>query len=265
MGTVVEEVRVEGTPKARWTRLAALGLLLAGIAPVLMLLAGILWGFSEFPTFFLMPAGLGLVGSYLVVRFGTWSKIVGIVLGVAIAMMLFWTAFGLFTPNSFFDFVPGVMVIPGVLIALVAGIGAIVAGRRGNVTPAATGGERTAIRTVLAVVVGLAVVSGVLTFAARTTVTAGQADTTVSLKDFEFDQASYELAAGSTVLVRNDDPFLHTFTIEELDIDLALSPGSEKLVEMPSQTGEFVLFCRPHTFEPEDPSPDDMAATVIIR
>ncbi|MFN2525098.1 MAG: cupredoxin domain-containing protein, partial [Actinomycetota bacterium] len=167
-------------------------------------------------------------------------------------------------PSSFFDFVPGVLVIPGALIAIIAGIGAIVAGRRGNVSPVATGGERTAIRTLLSVVVVLALVSAVLTLVSRSTVSQTEADTTVSLKNFEFDEASYELAAGSTVLVRNDDPFMHTFTVDALDIDIILTPGSEELVEIPAQLGEHVVFCRPHTTEPEDPAPDDMAATITI-
>ncbi|HEX2240095.1 MAG TPA: hypothetical protein VHJ82_02985, partial [Actinomycetota bacterium] len=82
---------------------------------------------------------------------------------------------------------------------------------------------------------------------------------------FEFDQASYSFPPGSTVLVRNDDPFFHTFTIDALDIDVELTPGSEELVDMPEQRGAYVVFCRPHTFEPEEPAEDDMAASITIE
>jgi len=67
------------------------------------------------------------------------------------------------------------------------------------------------------------------------------------------------------VLVRNDDPFLHTFTVEELDIDEAITPGSEVLVEIPDESGSYVVFCRPHS-DPEEPDPaEDMAANLTIE
>jgi plastocyanin len=65
--------------------------------------------------------------------------------------------------------------------------------------------------------------------------------------------------------VRNDDPFLHTFTVDDLDIDEAMSPGSEELIEIPSEPGTYVVYCRPHTSDPDDPSSDDMTATLTIE
>jgi plastocyanin len=91
------------------------------------------------------------------------------------------------------------------------------------------------------------------------------ADATVVLKDFEYDSEDYEIQAGSRVFVRNDDPFLHTFTVDDLDIDEAMSPGSEELIEIPSEPGTYVVYCRPHTSDPDDPSEDDMAATLTIE
>ena len=64
---------------------------------------------------------------------------------------------------------------------------------------------------------------------------AANADLVVDLEDFEFDEDAYEVPAGGTVLVKNEDPVIHTFTIEDLDIDVDLGPGSEKLVEMPER------------------------------
>jgi len=252
--------------KARWSRLAALGLLMAGLGPLIMFLAGLLWGLdvSEDAGFFLVVGGLGLIASFLVARFGMWSKFVGILASLVIGMMFFWTAFSLFTPGSFFDFVAAILVVPGVLIGLIASIGAIVAGRRGHVSTTPEGGEARWIRSVMAVVVVLAVASAALTFLGRSEVE-GSADQTVVLHDFEFDMASYEFAPGSTVLVRNDDPFLHTFTVEELDIDEAVGPGSEVLVEIPDEPGDYVLFCRPHS-DPNEPDPEeDMAAELSVE
>jgi hypothetical protein len=42
------------------------------------------------------------------------------------------------------------------------------------------------------------------------------------MTDFEFDPESLSVAAGDSVLVKNSDPFVHTFTVEELDIDVSL-------------------------------------------
>jgi plastocyanin len=132
-------------------------------------------------------------------------------------------------------------------------------------TTAPTGGERSALRIVPAVVVILAVLSGIATATTRSTVDESDADATVVLKDFEFDSAEYELQAGSSVLVRNDDPFLHTFTVDDLDIDESMSLGSEELIEIPSEPGTYVVYCRPHTSDPDDPSEDDMAATLTVE
>lgn len=254
--------------RARWTWLAALGLLLAALGPLLMLLAGIAWGLEigdELP-FFIITAAVALLGAFLVWRFGAWAKLLGIVAAVLVGMALFWTAFGLATPSSFFDFIPGVLVIPGALLAVVASISAIVALRRGHLTTAPAGGEARGIRITLTVVVLLVLLSGVLTFASRSTVrNAAAAEATVRMKEYEFGEALYEVAGGSRVLVRNDDPFLHTFTIEALGIDEALTPGSQRLIEIPDEPGSYILFCRPHTGEPEEPADDDMAAVFVVE
>jgi plastocyanin len=253
--------------RARWSRLAALGLVLAALGPLLFLIAGVIWGLdvSGDVAFFGITAAIGLIGAFLVARFGTWAKVAGIVVALLLAMALFWTAFGLFSPASFFDFVPGLLVIPGVLIAIISCVAAIVAGRRGHVSASPTGGERRALRIVPAVVLILAAMSGIATATTRSTVDESDADATVIFKDFEFDSAEYELQAGDTVFVRNDDPFLHTFTVDDLDVDQAMSPGSEELIELPSEPGTYVVYCRPHTSDPDDPTEDDMAATLTIE
>lgn len=252
---------------ARWTRLAALGLLLAGLAPAFMLVAGLLWGMElgEEGPFFLITSAIGLVGSFLVWRFGTWSKVVGIIASILLMMALFWTAFGLSSPQSFFDFVPGLLVIPGGLVALVSCIAALVAGRRGHRTAAAEGGERRGIRILLTGVLALAAISAVMTFAGRSTVEDPAGATEVALADFEFDQDTYTVEGGSEVYVHNEDAFLHTFTIDELGVDEAFVASGEKLIEIPAEPGTYVVYCKPHTSDPENPSEEDMAATLTVE
>ena len=257
---------VNGAAKARWTRLAALALVLVALGPILMFAAGLLWGLdvSEDAVFFLGAAAVALVGAALVARFGTWSKVVGIITAVLAGGALFWTAFGLAAPNSFFDFMPGVLVLPGAITAIVACVAAIVAGRRDHATVKAERGERTAIRVALGIVAVAAVASAALTFVGSSDA-AGFGDVEVVASDFEFDPGTIEVAGGETILVRNDDPFMHTFTIDHLGIDETLNPGSSVLIEVPDEGGDHIFYCRPHTFDPDDPSEDDMAGELTVQ
>ena len=120
---------------------------------------------------------------------------------------------------------------------------------------------------ILAVLAVLGVVSLALTLTGKDTVDAdlaADADLIVDLQSFEFDEEEYAIRGGSTVLVHNSDPFAHTFTVEALGIDVDLGPGSEALVTIPEQPGNYVLFCEPHTSDPDDPSEDDMAAVLQV-
>lgn len=253
-------------PRARWTQLAALGLAMVGLAPFLMLAAGLLWGLDVGDQLGFLVPGIVLpwVSTFLVWRFGTWAKVVAIVVALAGLATLFWTAFGLARPASFFDFVPGLLVVPGGLIVLVASIAGIVATRRGHIVAGREGGERRAIGVVLAVVGVLAVVSAVLTISLRTSVDASNASAEVDLKDFEFDQSGYSVTGGSAIVVRNQDPFVHTFTIDALGIDVVLGPGDAALVDIPAQAGSYVVYCKLHTSDPEKPTSSDMASKLSI-
>lgn len=257
-----------GTGPARWERMAGLGLLMAGVAPLLMFAAGLIWGLdiADDAPFFLIAAAIALVGAFVVLRFRSlWSRIVGLIAALLVALALFWTAFGLFVPGSFFDFVPGLLVIPGAILAITGCIAAMVAAKRGKADLAPADGERKTVRTVLAVVGVLALVSAVFTFLGKGDINEDEADTTVTLSDFEFDQDSYSFDGGTTVLVRNDDPFMHTFSVDELDIDEMLTPGNQVLVEIPDEPGDYTLYCQPHTSDPDDPSDDDMSAELTVQ
>jgi plastocyanin len=232
----------------------------------MMYVAGLIFGLedSEDAFFFVIVGLIAWVGAFLVWRFGTWAKFVGILCALVVAGAVWWTIFALQSPTSFFDFMPAVLVVPGALIAIIAAISAIVAKRRGHGSEVAVGGERMAIRLVVGIVVVLALLSGGLTFAGATDVEDSDADVVVVLSNFEFDKEQYTFEPGTAVLVRNEDPFLHTFTVDEIGIDIVVGPASEELVEIPDEPGSYVLYCRPHTFEPDNPSEDDMAAELEV-
>jgi plastocyanin len=261
-----EQPAMETTGKARWTRLATLGFLFATLAPLLFIIAGTVWGLGvEDLGFFVIVGGVLAIVTFLVWRFGTWAKVVGIVVGLLAAFAMFWMIFGLFVPASFFDFVPSLLFIPGVLIGIVSCIGAIVASRRGHLTERAEGGEARGIRIAVGAAVVLAVLSGVLTFAGRSTVDdASAAAATVVAKDFDFSPKELSVAGGSQILVKSDDPFFHTFTVDELGIDESFAVGSTLLVDIPAQPGTYVFYCTPHS-DPDEPDPvDDMAGTLTV-
>ncbi len=252
---------------ARWMRLGMLGQLFVIGGALTLLVAIVGFGLdAEGEQFFLLiVSAIALAGSAAAWKLRTVGKVIGIVTSVLTAMALFWTAFGVFAFPSFFDVLPGLLVIPGAVLAVVSYVAAIVAGRRQHTTPAATGGERTAIRVALALVVVVAVVSGALTLTGRSSVDARSADATITLGDFEFTQDVYQLEPGATVHVRNTDPLFHTFTIDGLDIDVAMTPGDEVLVRIPNEPGSYVLYCKPHTETPDDPEyGSDMAAKLTV-
>jgi plastocyanin len=237
-----------------------------GLAPLLMLAAALLWGLDVGAEgiFFVVLIAVPWLGAFLVWRFGTWAKIVAIVIALAGLALLSFTALGLVRPASFFDFVPGLLVVPGAIVTVVAAIAGMVANRRGHLVVGREGGERRAIRAVVATVGILAVVSAVSTVSSRSGAVATDAAAQVDMKNFEFDQDAYDVSGGSSVVVRNQDPFAHTFTIDALGIDVDLGPSDSVVVTIPAQAGTYVVYCTLHTSDPQDPSSDDMASSITV-
>ncbi|CAN5821216.1 hypothetical protein BH23ACT12_BH23ACT12_02270 [soil metagenome] len=240
--------------------------MLAGLGPLLILGAALLFGLDvgEDLIFFGGTIAIAFIGAFLVWQFGTWSKIVGILAALLVGMALFWTAFGLGQPASFFDFLPGVLVLPGALLAIGCCVAALLAKRKGKVGVEPDAGERRVVRAVLAIVLLAAVVSGGLNLFTRSTASAGDAQARVALRDYEFSEDEYRVAGGSRVFIDNQDPFFHTFTVEGLDIDQDFVGGSSKVIDIPKKPGTYVVYCKPHTSDPEKPSEDDMASSITV-
>jgi plastocyanin len=272
--TDTDATRTTNRGRPRGTRLAVLGLLMISAMGAISLVAGAIWGLDLGDSAVFLGPTIALPGiaAFLVWRFGTWAKVVGIVVALIALGTLWFTAFGLFEPTSVFDFVGGLLVVPGAVIAIVGCVQAIRAGRRGDVVSRREGGETRAIGVILAVVVGLSLVSAVLTVVARPTADATQADAEVGLEEFSFQVGRFEdggveeitVAGGDTLYVENRDPFHHTFTVEDLGIDVSFGPSSQHLIEIPAQPGTYTLYCRPHTSNPDDPSDSDMATTLTV-
>jgi plastocyanin len=84
----------------------------------------------------------------------------------------------------------------------------------------------------------------------------------VTATNFVFEDVA--VGAGESIVVRNTDPFHHTFTIDELGIDVDLLPGEAVVVALPDSPGTYTYYCVPHSFDGGNGA-DDMAATLALE
>jgi plastocyanin len=254
-------------PRYARTGLLGLGLITATMAVFTVL---VIVRFPEEAGFIVPMLVVAGIATGLVWRFDTtWARVVGAVATVALAVMLFWVAFGLMYPSSFFDFVPAVMFVTGVVLSLFGNIAAIVQRRRQHLDAHAGPSERHLEQVAVGLVVLAVLVSGVLTFVGRSSVDeAAAADAVpVDMDNFEFVPAAIEAGAGQQLLVHNADPFMHDIAVPELGIEaMAVAPGSDVLVDVGTETGTFVVYCTLHS-DVSDPSPDgdQMVASLTVR
>ncbi len=190
-----------------------------------------------------------------------WVRILGVVASVAVAGSVFFMAFGIFQPFSPLEFILGLLLVVGFVMAVVWGVMAIVAGLRGRV--GATRTDRV-VAVWLPVAIGvLSVVSVAGFFLTRTSVSAAEASgaTEVDMVDFSFEPGDTTVTDGR-LLLSNLDPAGHDFTIEAFDIHTYVGPGSQVIVDLgdvPPGTYDYV--CSLHT----DPTTGEgMAGQVTI-
>jgi plastocyanin len=260
-------------PRARavYSRVAVLGLLLLGAAPLLMLITAAVSGMSlaEDGPFFALGAAIPLATAALAWRFGAWSKILAIAATLVAAAGLFWIAFGLGVPGSFGDFVPGLSFVLGFVLALGGSVAALVQGRRGNLATSAAPTERRIVVGAVVLLAAGVVVSGVLTALAGRA-TADVAGTTVTMSDFAFAEGGYAAQAGepATFVAHNSDGFVHDIAIPALDVDpVQVLPGADAVIELPAaDPGTYTVYCTLHSdTAADDPEQAGMAATLVIE
>jgi plastocyanin len=271
MGTpTLDRVETAGEQaRARHARTGLLGLGLIS-ATMLIFMGLVVTTFPEEAGFIAPFLVAALVATGLVWRFdATWARIVGAVVTLAMAVMMFWIAFGLLHPAAFFDFVPAVMFVGGVGLSLFGNIAAIVQTRRGHLEARADRHWRLE-QVTLGVVLVAIVVSGTMTLLGRTSVDAATAADAVPVEmtGFEFEPAVIEVTGGEQLLVRNSDPFMHDIAVPGLDIDpVSVTPGSEVLVDISAESGTYVVYCTLHSNTGDDsPNPEEqMVASLVVR
>lgn len=211
----------------------------------------------------LLPAAIALVATVSAIvawRFDKpWARILGIA-GTVISLAMSFYAFGVFQPFSPVEFVLGLAYLIGMILAIVGGIRAIRAGRKGHLATA--GGRR--LQAIVLGAIGVGAVVSVVGFAlTRTTVAEADAAgaIVVTMSKFEFDPSAPSVAAGGSLLVHNADPFTHDLTIEALGIDVVVGPGSDALVELSSAaSGTYPFVCTIHSVDG-----DGMVGTLTIE
>jgi plastocyanin len=263
-----------GPSRPVYTRLQVLGLLLiAGtvlaVTGVITLMEPALGG--EALAFFGPVAAATLLTAWIAWRSGTWARILGLVVGVAAAVLLSWTLAALAAVDSVIDFGLGLGVTVGVVLAIGGGGAALLSARRGRLATAATPVEQRIVRGVVAVL-GLALaVSATVTLAGRGGVDPGTAQgaTSVEMVGFEFHPEEIVVdGASARLLVRNADAFLHDLSIPELGTEVVrVTPGATVTVDLQGAApGTYVVYCTLHSdTATDDPGEDDMTALLVVR
>ena len=182
-----------------------------------------------------------LVGAWWANRGGRGGLIfLAIISVVFVIMNIPFIIPSLSAPASWLDFTSTTFILLGTITAAVGSIAAL---RSGSVE---TAGPRTFSRVIGALVVIAIVVSAVATFTFDDA-TKQEGDIALTAQDTEFSTETLDADSGPVaVYIENKDPFLHTFTIDDLDVDVTIPSGSSVRVVFDAEPGEYKFYCRPH-------------------
>lgn len=255
-----------------YTHVAAAGLALVALAPIVMLIVALVSGVSV-PGFLYVAMVVPLIAAALAWRFDWWASIVALVVTLVAVAGLFWLAFGITIPAAFGDFVPGVAFVTGVVLALGGSIAALVQHRRGNLTAGVSPRERRIISGAGALVLVAALVSAVISVVGGlggADPAAAAGGTPVTMADFQFAEGTYEITAGqdTALVVHNSDGFAHDIAIPQLGVEAqTVLPGQDSVVDLAgAEPGTYTVYCTLHSDVSEtDPETAGMAATLVVQ
>ena len=247
-----------------YARLTAGGLLAFALVLIVDGVLFVLRGQSGDLAFVVYVGVPTVVIALLALRIGGWALTLAAVWAVLMLLAsLFFLGPVLSQVNSFWDFAPGVAAIVARLAASVGGVGSFVQRRRGTVRQTATIAERRSLVGATAIVVVLALLSGVLHVTSLESISAEAKARAVAvgMKDTQFHPTQLTVQAGQpvTLAVRNDDLSMHTFTVHELGINEVVIGGSEKLIVIAaSDPGNYEFVCT-------IPGHEAMRGTLVVQ
>lgn len=221
--------------RARWTWHLISWLAPASMALIFLLVMLVLAGGFE-PFLFIFGAILGIT-AFVARRFPRRAGpiTVLVVLSLLLVMNLPATIEDLGHPESFMNFA-----VFGVVL-LVLGVSAIVASiaqLASRPNDAATWLVNGAVAIMAVAIAG----SLVATLSLEDDVAAA-GDVRVRAVDIEFEPARISGAGTFGVFLENEDPIRHTFTIEDLDIDVEIPANTDRRVEISAPPGTYEIVC----------------------
>ena len=153
-------------------------------------------------------------------------------------------------PASTVDFV-----MTGLLVVLaLSNLVSAIAASRGSSTGARAALAGRATVALMLLVVAVAVI-GRVTYDSPA---ARSGDIEIAAQDYEFSTNVIEADGGEvSVFIDNKDSALHTFTVGELDVDVAIPGGSTARVTFDATAGSYEFICIPHE--------SDMNGTLEVR
>jgi plastocyanin len=152
-------------------------------------------------------------------------------------------------PASTEDFIMSAVVIILLLVVLIAAVAAIRT-RGSGASPAAR-----SVGFVAVALIGLSIATAAAARVTHESAVAQPGDIQIVTEDIEFSHEHINVDAGEvTVFVENKDTTLHTFTIEELGVDLQIPSKSAARITFDAPAGSYEFECTPHS--------EDMKGTI---
>lgn len=155
-------------------------------------------------------------------------------------------------PESAGDFITSLLSVLAAVVGIASAIGVVRKADRSSSNMPRNVGLATA---------GLAV-AGIVLSAVSTLgyeeATAREDDVELVTEDIEFSDSSLEAQEGEvSVFLDNADATLHTFTIDELDVDVAIPASKAARVSFQAPPGTYEFYCSPHK--------EDMKGTLRVE
>ena len=154
-------------------------------------------------------------------------------------------------PASAGDFILNIASLLAVLTGIVAAIAVLRGGREAM-------GSARPLSTAAGGVFLLASAFSIFATVTYDDATVRQGDVEVVTQDIEFQDTSLTADAGEiSVFVDNKDSTLHTFTIDELNVDLDIPASKSARITFQAEPGTYEFYCIPHE--------SDMEGTIEIE